>query len=241
MILITRPINEAKTLAKKIESFNVPTIIEPLISFRYFRKKVIFNDKKIFIISSFQSVHALRLFQKNYEQLISFGRFLVVGLKVSKELRSIGVGKIIKTFDTSDRLLKYLSKSKYKEYPMEYLCGSVSNQSFINGLNTLDVKCQKKIIYKTIATKKISKKCLNLLKNQKIKIVLVYSEYTALVFSRFIKSEGLMEIVDKMQIICLSKRISDTIGQEMPSASVQFSRYPNQAAMIKKIELVLKN
>ena len=39
MILITRPLNEAKLLAQELKRFHVTTIIEPLTSFGYFKKK----------------------------------------------------------------------------------------------------------------------------------------------------------------------------------------------------------
>ena len=239
MILITRPLNEAKLLAQELKRFHVTTIIEPLTSFGYFKKKIILNDKKLFIVTSLQSVHALRKYQNNYQQIISGGRFLVVGKKVTKELKSIGVKKIIKNFNTSFNLLKYLSRSKFKENKIEYLCGSIVSQDFINGLKNNQINYQKKIIYKTIAKKQLSKKCLSLLKNKKIKIVLIYSEYSARLFSNFIKRNNLNEFLSDICFICLSKRISEVIQNKIVYGEVLWSKSPNQDSLLLKVKAKL--
>jgi uroporphyrinogen-III synthase len=242
MILITRPLNEAKLLEQELKRFNVKTFIEPLTSFRFLKKKIIFSNKKIFIVTSLQSVHALRKYRNNYQQIISNGSFVVVGMKVAKELRSLGVKKIIRIFNTSSYLLKYLSRPRFKENKMEYLCGSIVSKVFINGLKKNKINYQKKIIYKTIAKKQLSKKCLNLLRNKKIKIVLIYSEYSARLFSNFIKCNNLNEVLSGVKIICLSKRISDAIQKMTSYEEVIWSKSPNQNSMILKISsTVLKS
>ena len=91
MILITRPINEAKILAKELKTFSLPVIIEPLTSFQYYKKRIILHDKTFFIVSSLQTVHTMKTNKRNYKNIISQGKFLVVGMKVASELKLLGV------------------------------------------------------------------------------------------------------------------------------------------------------
>lgn len=240
MILITRPLHEAKLLAQELKTLKVKTIIEPLTSFKFFRKKIIFNKKKIFIVTSLQSVRALRKYQNHYKEIISSGSFVVVGKKVAKELRLLDVKKIVKIFNTSSYLLKYLSRPRFKENKIEYLCGSIVSHEFINGLKKNKINYQKKIIYKTIAKKQLSKNCLDVLRNKKIKIVLIYSEYSARLFSNFIKRNNLNGVLGNIQIICLSKRISEAIQRKSSYEKILWSKSPNQNSMILRLKSVLK-
>ncbi len=243
MILITRPIKEAKILAKEIKQFNVKTFNEPLTSFKYFKKEITFNNKKLFIITSSQAVQALRKYQSNYRQIISEGEFVVVGVKVVNELNSLGIKKIIKNFSTSNSLVKYLTLKKFKERKIVYLCGTVISQDFINGLKNNRINYQKKIIYEVIAKKQISKKCFDLMKNKKIKIVLIYSEYSGKLFSKFINENDLNKFVNGIGIICLSKRISKVVKKLIPHANILYSRSPNQNALLAKLQsqLIIDN
>ena len=86
MILITRPKNEALLLSKELKVKNFLTFIEPLISFRYLKKKIIFGKQKIYIVTSLQAVNVLNKYSKYYKEIISLGNFLVVGEKVSSSL-----------------------------------------------------------------------------------------------------------------------------------------------------------
>ena len=65
MILITRPINEAKILAKELKTFRLPVVIEPLTSFQYYKKRIILHDKTFFIVSSLQTVHTMKTNKRN--------------------------------------------------------------------------------------------------------------------------------------------------------------------------------
>ena len=47
MILITRPKNEALILAKELKINNISTFVEPVMSFQYFKKKIIYNKQQI--------------------------------------------------------------------------------------------------------------------------------------------------------------------------------------------------
>ena len=241
MILITRPINEAKILAKELKTFSLPFLIEPLTSFQYYQKKIILHDKTFFIVSSLQTVHAMKTNQRNYKNIISQGKFLVVGMKVASELKLLGVNNIIKQFKSSDSLFKYLlKKKKYIEFKVEYLCGSIINDEFISGLRKAKIKCKKIVLYKTIAVKKISTQCLTQLKKSQIKIVLIYSAYTAKLFLKLIKQHKLTGILKHTCILCLSERIANSFKDKMPQQNIHWSHNPNQKSLLSFLRSINK-
>ncbi len=84
--------------------------------------------------------------------------------------------------------------------------------------------------------KQISKKCFDLMKNKKIKIVLIYSEYSGKLFSKFINENDLNKFVNGIGIICLSKRISKVVKKLIPHANILYSRSPNQNALLAKLQ-----
>ena len=241
MILITRPLNEAKLLAKELKTFSLPTIIEPLTSFEYYKKRITFHEKIFFIVSSLQSVHVLQIYQKNYQNIIAQGKFLVVGMKVAAELRSLGVNKIIKQFNSSDSLFNYLlRKKKSFEFKIEYLCGSIVNDDFIIGLKRSRIKHKKVVLYKTIAVKKLSVRCSTSLKNNQITIVLIYSAYTAKVFMKLLRQYKLLSVLKNTYVLCLSKRIAYTFKDTVPQKKLLWSRSSNQKSLLDSLKSVIK-
>ena len=160
-------------------------------------------------------------------------------MRVAKELKSLGTKNILRQFNTSKHLLKYLSQLKLKEDKIEYLCGSIVSQDFMHGLKNYKINYQKKIIYETIGKKKLSKRCVNTLESKKIKIVLIYSEYSARLFMSFIKRNNLNEALSGTHILCLSRRISDVMKNKISYAEIIWSRSPNQNSLILKVRASL--
>jgi uroporphyrinogen-III synthase len=235
MILITRPKNESLILAKELDSKNLKTYIEPLVSFDYYPKKINFNSKKKFVVSSLQAAHVLNINKDKYKDIIINGNFLVVGNKVYLKLKEIGVQKIIKHFKTSDHLLKYLLKLKKTNLDITYLCGSIVNQDFINLLKYNKIKFQKKILYKILPIKQLTDRCFYLIKKNKIDAVLLYSTYTANLFIRLIKKHNLEPELERMHILCLSKRISLEFKNTSMEKNVLYSRSPDQESLISLV------
>jgi len=241
MILITRPFNEAKILAKELKLLRLPTIIESLTSFQYYKKRIIFHEKKFFIVSSLQAVHAIKINKKNYQRIIDQGKFLVVGTKVASELKLLGTRNIIKQFSSSVSLLKYLlRKKKSTEFKIEYLCGSIINDEFIIGLESEKIKYKKIILYKTIPSKKISDQCLKKLKNNKIDIILVYSSYSAQILLKLFKQHKLINAINNIYILCLSVRIAKNFKGQVPKKKLYWCSRPTQKSLISTLKIITK-
>ncbi len=236
MILITRPKNEALLLAKELKAKNFSTFVEPLVSFQYFKKKINFSKKKIYIVTSLQAVYVLNKYHRSYKEIISLGNFVVVGEKVSLSLKSIGVQNIIRTFKTSELLKKYLLKLKQSELRLVYLCGSVVNEDFVYDMKISKTKFNKIIIYKTIPLKQLSNRCVSLIKKNRIDILLIYSLYTANILMRLLKKNNLMYMMKEINVFCLSRRIAQRVCKEdINKKRVLYAKSPDQRSMLNLI------
>ena len=237
MILITRPTNEAKLLAKALKSFSLPNTTESLTSFKYCKKRINFNENCLFIVSSLQAVHAMRMNQKDYKDIIMQGKFLVVGMKVASELKLLGVKNIVKRFNSSDSLMSYLLHEKKPfKFKVEYLCGSIINDEFVIALKRSKIKYKKNVLYKTLAAKQISSQCLDLLQKNEIKIVLIYSAYSAKVFLKLLRHHKLISVLKNINILCLSKRIAGVFQDKVPPKRLLWCRSPSQKSLLTKLE-----
>ena len=233
MILITRPRTEAKALSERLLKNRIVSYIEPMTSFRFYNKKIKYDKKTIYIVASLQSVRSLAKTKLKNKQIIKYGRFFIIGKKVSKSIKVLGCTHIIKIFENSDELIKYLPKIKNKNFKLEYLCGSVVNQEFVSRLSNKKTLFKKNIIYQSKTRKNLSEKCLNLIRENKIKVILIYSVLSAETFFRLLKQKRLLNKISKVKILCLSKRISSEVLFLSSHRLVEYSPAPNESSLIK--------
>lgn len=232
MILITRPRTEANILSERLLKSKIHSFVEPMTTFRYYNKKIKYNKDKVYLIASLQSVRALLKNKSNNQQLIKFGKFFVIGKKVGKSLKALGCKHIIRTFENSNELIKYLSKIKNKKLELEYLCGSVVNQDFISALSLNNFLFKRNIVYQSIPRKNLSEKCLKLIKGNQIKVILIYSVLGAETLIKLLKQKHLLNKIRKVKILCLSKRISSKVSLLSNHRIVKSVPSPNELSII---------
>ena len=245
MILITRPVSEAKEFSIALKRNNFLNISDSILSFNFKRKKISLSNDKIFIVTSSQSVKALQKNKAIYRQLIDEGIFIAVGKKVSLNLKGIGVKKIkLVSRDTEHLLRKLVSKgSKYKKLKYEYLCGSKINDDFVSQCKSKKILIRKKVLYEPIPSKKLSKKTIQNIKNGSVKVITFFSIYTAKVFFKLAKKEDILHDLyyNNVIIMCLSRRIALSVGKMakiIEKSSIKWSTLPDQESMIKSLKSV---
>ena len=89
MILITRPVEEAKNLKKELSKLGADSLVDSLISFKPCYKKINFRSCNLYLITSSQSVKVLRQNKLEYLEILNKGKFLVIGEKVASDLKKI--------------------------------------------------------------------------------------------------------------------------------------------------------
>ena len=93
------------------------------------------------------------------------------------------------------------------------------------------------IIYKVIPTKKLKRKTVSLLKQNKIKQIVLFSSYTAQTLIKLLSSEKLKNKVSKIQVFSLSGRIDKYVKKSRFFEKTFVSAKPNQQSLIKVLTL----
>tara|TARA_Y100000591_G_scaffold315652_1_gene323485 strand:+ start:676 stop:1422 length:747 start_codon:yes stop_codon:yes gene_type:complete len=248
MILITRPKTEAKQFACELNKRSIVSVIDSVIKFEPQRKNIYLTQNKIFIITSSQSVKSLNRYRKLYFHILKEGSFYVVGEQVYKNLKNIGVKKIKFKFSDTQELLRKLKAQSNKQATVkyEYLCGSQINSNFIDQCKFNKISIKKTILYKTVSVNKLKLKTIKSIKRGEIKILTLFSIFTAKTFFKLLRKHKLInDIYDKdIYIMCLSKRISNYVLQDekfIHKKRVKWSLKPTQRSLIMGIKKIKSN
>ena len=239
MILITRPYEEAKILKNELSKYGFESVLDPLISFKILFKKIEYNENYYYLVSSVQTVRALSKFKKKHELVLSDGNFLVIGKKVLRELKNLKKIKIKKVTENSDEMFNYLKKNSHllrQRKAIIYLSGSIINKDFLKKLKSKKILVKRKILYKVLSQKNLKRKTISLLRNHKIKKIVLFSSHTAQIFINHIKSEKLKDYVTDIKIYALSKRIKVVVKKSGFFSKINTANQPNQLSMIRQIK-----
>ena len=236
MILITRPKPEANKLKKIIENLGYVAHIDSLSKIVNSKINHNLNSKKIILISS---QRAAKVFIVKHSAPLNVP-LLTVGAVSYKMLKSAGYSKILYKAYDSNQLLEYLIKNfpslnnRYKGR-LVHLTGSVSNQKFINKLNEIGYRVEKKIIYKTIFKTSFNHSTVRLIKNNKINVCLVYSQKNAEHFCKIVLNRNLFSKCKNLLILSLSRNITKVMKKNGYLRVVN-SAQPTQESLIKKLK-----
>ena len=240
MILIIRHRNLDIEFKSKLHKNNFNYLYQPVLNFNYVKNKIINSENKIFIIASIQAVKSIRSQRNEYFSSIKDAKLFVIGKKVKEALVKLGVNNIIKTFDTTTSLLKFIQKNNfYKKIKFEYLCGSVVNDEFINEMKMKKFTLRKKIVYEVIPVAQLLERTKAVIRNGNIKVIVFYSVYSAKIFLKLLAKYGLLSSINReVRILCFSKRISNHLsnGKLLPSKNIHSIKSPNSELLIKYIK-----
>ena len=241
MILITRPKAEAKKLSKQLASIGIASHIDSLSEIAPTRKKITIKKNYVVLISS---PRAAKIFS-SYNKIPKNVPLLIIG-KVSESLLiNANFKNIIKTFQDSISLSNYLQRKKKSLFGnnrltgIDHKTGTVSNKSLQEKITALGILFHKDEIYKTSFKKKLKDKTIKLVKSDKIKFAILYSQENARVLLELIKSLDIEKNSKKINYICLSKQIAQIMKNNgFTSCS---PHRPSQPQLIKMISSLTDN
>ncbi len=236
MILITRPKPEAKKLKRIIENLGYHTHIDSLSTIVNLKIDINSKPKKIILISS---QRAAKIIIEKHPVPLNMP-LLVIGDISYNKLKKSGFSKILYKANDSNQLLKYLMKNLVtikKRYgrKITYMTGSVSNQNFIKRLNKIGYSVEKEIIYKIKFKKSFNFSTVQLLKNNKIFICLIYSQQNAVQFCKLVANKNLFHKCKNLLILTLSRNITQ-IMKENGYHKVINSAQPTQTSLMKRLK-----
>ena len=243
MILIIRHKSADREFQKKLDKNNLNYFYQPVLKFNYIKKKIINSNNKIFIIASIQAVKSIELQNKDDLNQIKDSRLFVIGKKVKEALVKLGINRIIKTFDSTTSLIKFIhKKNSYKKIKFEYLCGSVVNDEFVNKMKDQNHSLRKKVVYQITPLDQLLEKTKVEIKSRRIKVIIFYSVFSAKVFLRLLRKNDLMSFINEdMKFLSFSERISKHIYKEkvLTNQNISSIGNPNSLLLLRSVKRIL--
>ena len=209
------------------------TFLESLYKIRYYKNKVAYKKDNYYIFPSINSVQSLI----NSKQIYKFreANILVIGKKVKQALLNAGCNKILLATIDSDSMLKKLNKPKFIDRNFVYLCSNIVNQEFFEKIDKYKIRVQKKVIYKTVPSLKLSRKLIQHLKLKNIYGVLFFSKLSVEIFLSLAYKHSSLNLIKNVHFYCISERVASVLRLKKFNF-IHVALKPNQAAIIKKIE-----
>ena len=240
MILIIRHKSADREFQKKLDKNNLNYLYQPVFKFNHIKKKIINSDNKIFIVASIQAVRSIQLQNREYLNQFKGSQLFVIGKKVKEALVKLDLNNIIKTFDSTTSLLKFINKkNSYKKIKFEYLCGSVVNDEFVNEMRDKKYSLKKGIVYQITPSSQLFTKTQVAIKNKRIEVIVFYSVYSAKVFLRLLsKHELLPSIKNDVKFLCFSERIAKYIYnvRALSNQNISFIKRPNSQLLFSSVK-----
>ncbi|MGB4191133.1 MAG: uroporphyrinogen-III synthase [Rickettsiales bacterium] len=197
-IIITRPLDEARILAKKLEILGYQTILAPLLEIK-FTKNVDFNqlyNYQAIIITSRNAIKAIAKVDKGL-------KLLILGKESYDYAKSLGFFNCIFVGENIEQL-----KNNILNYDnLLYLSGA----DVTDDLKSLKQKIDRKIIYKAEQIINPSEELLGIIKQDQLKICLFLSARTAQAFANIIVNNGLKQYCKSIISLTLSNKIAHNL------------------------------
>ncbi len=231
MILITRPIDDAVELQQELKKKKIPSLIDPLTSFKFQNRKIKFSDTHVYICASQRCVDVIsRIKNRNNIHII------VVGKKVARRLKENNFRSILFIALDTKQLMKWMRKKENQQNNYIYLSGSIINDTFVSELKKYNISFKRKVIYQTILKKSLNRNTIKILKQNKITGVVFYSKTAADVYFRLLKKYKISIAKLHQKYFVLSPRIADHCKKyKMKQAVIKISPKPDQTSMLSLI------
>lgn len=223
-ILITRPHEEAISLAAKLKDLGYTTIVEPLIevSFDPLDNFEDFSKYDAIVISSKNAIKAISSADKNLN-------LIIVGEESTKFARTLGFKNAVFGGKNIDELKQNLMN--YKK--LLYLTGSEITDD-LSSSNNLIVR---KVVYYTKPIQNVSANFLDFIMEPQPKIVLFFSTKTAQIFYEIISNYRLNSHCCNIIALTLSPKIAHNLTN-MNFKNCFTAQEPNLKSVLNSIKKI---
>lgn len=207
-ILITRPLNESRDLARVLENKGLKPILEPIFTTDFFPVKINFINAQAVILTSANAALAI------IESKIPIDtKIFAVGRKSARKLIENGYKNIIYPKKISARSLyeKILQTLDPKMGDLFYFCGDSLTLDFKYALEPHRFKVHKIQSYKINWHGSFSKEFLQKTKEKAPDFIIFYSNNSARNFHRLAKNHNLLEYFATSTLLSLSEKIAQEL------------------------------
>ncbi len=219
LVLITRPLKEAESLANELSALGYETYIEPLLSIDML--PVIWPDPSGFDGAVATSSRGLSAVPVSW-----LGKsLLTVGDHTAEQGRRAGFTDIGSACGNAADLEQMIGGQKGLRRLL-HPCGMDGKALHVPGVEIVRLP-----VYRADKVDGLSDQLLKLLKTESLAAVLLYSPRTGRAFAELIEKHGCTHGVTSTKALCLSAPVVQSI-RRLPWRDVQQADRPDQASMI---------
>lgn len=226
MYLLTRPIKQSIILQNDLMKLGIDSFIEPIIKIKKNKfKPIAIQDDDLLLITSF---NALEIFATQYS--IKSLKIAMVGYKSSLFAKSLGFNNIIKVTNNIFELIFFI-KSEIPNntkiiYPRsEHISFDVKNLLYQYDLNEL-------LLYKSVPSKKLSDKLVDMIRNQKISRILFFSKRTVDIFIKLANNKEMIKYLSFIEVLVMSNNIARQLEQ-INWKKIIIAKNPTKSSMLE--------
>lgn len=207
-VLITRPLEDSKLLARLLADENIDSFIEPMFHVKHlsFSKNPILLNKFQGII--FTSRHAVfSLPQLKMEPCF------VVGEETAIEAEKKGFQNIVTAKGNLESLLSYI-ESYYAstQSKLLYLRGLLVKRD-LSGVFKQNITIENVVVYETEEISKLSNEVIEKILAQQIKTAVFFSENTVRIFIKRALEVALLDLCSKIHYFVISKGVEKSLKE----------------------------
>jgi uroporphyrinogen-III synthase len=226
-ILVTRPLEDAEVLARKLESLGHRVTCQPLLAIVPRPRVEIPHIRWQAVLAT--SANATRTL-KGHGGLHSL-RMLTVGPQSLAAARDAGFARSEAHGGDVEGLASYIADNlKPDDGPLLYLSGAETAGDLQGKLLTLGFDCQRVIVYDAVPATDGGTITQSL---KSVDAILLYSPRSARIWRDLVTKAGLLAEAARPTYFCLSMNVAKVLPEHWP---VKVARSPDESAMLALLE-----
>ena len=227
-LLVTRPLDEAKPTAAKLEAQGYHVMVAPMLKVEPVSFEIPDESRSIIVTSKNGARMGLANIGNKERPIFA------VGESTADEARKLGFTNITVGPGTARQLLPVLREcgvSETRKYT--HLCGNILSYNICDVLSGEGIDAETTTTYQSRANRSFGVAIQEALDAGEIDTVLFYSPRTATIFEEVVADYGRSDWLSKLDALCLSTRVaSNLLG---PWRSKSYAVIPTEKAMFSMI------
>lgn len=230
-ILITRPEEDAASLAGILTGLGHEVRIEPLLSVRLRDGAALDTaDAQALLFTSANGVRAAARLTASRSLPT-----LCVGDATAKAAREAGFSRVESASGDVHGLAALVRATCRPDGgPLLHVAGSVSAGDLGGDLAASGFEVRRAVVYEAVAAERLSDEAQAVLASRRVDAVTLFSPRTARTFARIVQEAGLGGMLDTVDLLCLSAAVAEALGA-LPRRRVLVAAEPTQTALIDLI------
>ena len=227
-LLVTRPIDTARDFAEEVMKDGFSAIIEPLLEIETTETDI--PDLSKYTALIFTSPRAIRIFSQLSNTRTH--QIFTVGDQTASIAYEHGFKHVSSANGNIGNLVSLIKKEHLPSRPLLYIKGRNTAGDLSIPLKKSGFIIDPVLVYNARMTAKFSPSTLDLLKEQKIDFVSLFSVRTAKNFATLVRKYGLEDHCTSMVAVCLSAHIAEEI-KDFSFAKIVTTQHPSRAAILE--------